>query len=101
LFRKSRTWKRNCFKKTRVNSIFKNDKREVEKYPEEVRLRIAGRTKNKTYATRVGNELETLYTNGPSAGGGVSKGVKEIISVASILIPKKDVDIKIQLEEVE
>ncbi|MBG0763390.1 MAG: DUF1446 domain-containing protein [Tissierellales bacterium] len=84
-----------------VNSIFKNDKREVEKYPEEVRLRIAGRTKNKTYATRVGNELETLYTNGPSAGGGVSKGVKEIISVASILIPKKDVDIKIQLEEVE
>lgn len=84
-----------------VNSIFKNDEREVEKYPEEVRLRIAGRTKNKTYATRVGNELETLYTNGPSAGGGASKSVKEIISVASILIPKKDVDIKIQLEEVE
>ncbi len=84
-----------------VNSIFKNEDRKITGYPEEVRLRIAGRTKNKTFATRIGNELETLYTNGPSAGGGVNKSVKEIVSVASILIPKKDVEIKVVVEEVE
>lgn len=84
-----------------VNSIFKKEDRKVENYPEEVRLRIAGRTTNKEYATRIGNEVETLYTNGPSAGGGVSKGVKEIISVASILVPKKDVEVEVKIEEVK
>ena len=38
--------------------------------PYEVRVRVAGRTENLREAVRIGNEVETLYTNGPAAGGG-------------------------------
>src|SRR6201747_2475862 len=37
--------------------------------PYEVRVRVAGRTENLREAIRIGNEVETLYTNGPAAGG--------------------------------
>ena len=38
--------------------------------PYEVRVRVAGRTENLREAVRIGNEVETLYTNGPAGGGG-------------------------------
>ncbi len=38
--------------------------------PYEVRVRVTGRTENLREAVRVGNEVETLYTNGPAGGGG-------------------------------
>jgi len=41
--------------------------------PYEVRVRVAGRTENLREAIRIGNEVETLYTNGPAAGGGAFK----------------------------
>lgn len=83
-----------------VNSMYKNSKREPINYPEEVRLRVVGRTKNKEDAMRIGNEVETLYTNGPAGGGGAYKLVKEVISVASILVPREDISINIFCEEV-
>jgi hypothetical protein len=36
----------------------------------------------------VANEVEALYTNGPASGGGASKSVREVIAVASILMPR-------------
>ena len=36
--------------------------------PYEVRVRVAGRTESLREAVRIGNEVETLYTNGPAAG---------------------------------
>ncbi|WP_026896114.1 acyclic terpene utilization AtuA family protein [Clostridiisalibacter paucivorans] len=66
----------------------------------EVRLRVAARTKSKENATTIGNEVEALYTNGPAAGGGATKSVKKIISMASIFIPRKDIDTNILYEEV-
>lgn len=57
----------------------------------EVRLRVAGRVATQADALRVGNEVETLYTNGPAGGGGVSKSVREIIAIASVLIPEDSV----------
>ena len=36
--------------------------------PYEVRVRVAGRTENLREAVRIGNEVETLYTNGPAGG---------------------------------
>jgi hypothetical protein len=33
--------------------------------PYEVRVRVTGRTENLREAIRIGNEVETLYTNGP------------------------------------
>jgi hypothetical protein len=38
--------------------------------PYEVRIRVAGRTDSLAEAQRIGEEIETLYTNGPAAGGG-------------------------------
>lgn len=83
-----------------INSIFKNNSREIANYPEEVRLRVAARTKDRKNAVKIGNEVETLYTNGPCSGGGAAKYVKEIISVASILVPRKDIEVKVILKEV-
>jgi hypothetical protein len=54
--------------------------------PYEVRLRVAARTGNMQEAIRVGNEVETLYTNGPAGGGGATKSAREIISIRSVLV---------------
>ncbi|MGO9117685.1 MAG: acyclic terpene utilization AtuA family protein [Desulfomonilaceae bacterium] len=56
--------------------------------PYEVRLRVAGRTSKMQEAIRVGNEVETLYTNGPAGGGGVMKAAREVIAMVSTLIPR-------------
>ena len=57
--------------------------------PYEVRVRVAGRTENLREAVRIGNEVETLYTNGPAAGGGASKSARDVVAVASVLLPRE------------
>jgi hypothetical protein len=54
--------------------------------PYEVRVRVAGRTNSMAEAVRIGNEVETLYTNGPAGGGGVTKTAREVIAVQSVLL---------------
>lgn len=68
--------------------------------PAEVRLRVAARTKDRENAEIIGNEVEALYTNGPAGGGGAVKSVREIISIASILIPREDIQIHVDYMEV-
>lgn len=67
--------------------------------PYEVRLRVAGRTASPEEATRIGNEVETLYTNGPASGGGVTKQVREVLGVLSTLIPRERVRPSVQVLE--
>jgi hypothetical protein len=57
--------------------------------PYEVRVRVAGRTESLREAVRIGNEVETLYTNGPAAGGGVTKSARDVVAVASVLLPRE------------
>src|SRR5882757_3397837 len=57
--------------------------------PYEVRVRVAGRTENLREAIRIGNEVETLYTNGPAAGGGAWKSARDVVAVASVLLPRE------------
>ena len=57
--------------------------------PYEVRVRVSGRTESLREAIRIGNEVETLYTNGPAAGGGAWKSAREVIAVASVLLPRE------------
>ncbi|MEX5585370.1 acyclic terpene utilization AtuA family protein [Pseudomonas lurida] len=64
--------------------------------PWEVRLRVAARCAARSDAVRVGNEVETLYTNGPSGGGGASKSVRQVVAVASILLPRGAVNPRIE-----
>jgi hypothetical protein len=56
--------------------------------PYEVRVRVAGRTENLREAVRIGNEVETLYTNGPAAGGGAWKSARDVVAVGSVLLPR-------------
>jgi hypothetical protein len=57
--------------------------------PYEVRIRVTGRTDNLREAVRIGNEVETLYTNGPAGGGGASKSAHDVVAVASVLLPRE------------
>ncbi len=57
--------------------------------PYEVRVRVAGRTETLREAVRIGNEVETLYTNGPAAGGGAFKSARDVVAVASVLLPRE------------
>jgi hypothetical protein len=57
--------------------------------PYEVRLRVSGRTATHAEAVRIGNEVETLYTNGPAGGGGATKAAREIVAVQSVLLPSE------------
>lgn len=80
-----------------VNSLYCNSVSEhiSDAVPVEVRIRVAARTKNRANAELVANEVEALYTNGPAGGGGAVKSVREIISVASILIPREDIHVHV------
>jgi hypothetical protein len=81
-----------------VNSLSKD---QVEETPSEIRIRVALRTKTKEEAITVGQQLEALYTNGPAAGGGASKSVKEIIAVQSILIDENLPTIQLTTKTIE
>jgi hypothetical protein len=56
--------------------------------PYEVRARVVARCATRDEAERVANEVETLYTNGPAGGGGVTKSVREIVGVVSTFVPR-------------
>ncbi len=67
--------------------------------PYEVRARVAARCSTAGEALLVGNEVETLYTNGPAGGGGVMKAVKEVLAMDSALIPRSQVHATLTLLE--
>lgn len=56
--------------------------------PDEIRVRIAARTDTAEQAVMIGREVDTLYTNGPAGGGGVSRQVRNVLAIASILMPR-------------
>lgn len=70
-----------------VNSLH-GDTLSQSSQPYEVRVRVAARCNAKADAAKVGNEVETLYTNGPAGGGGATKSVKEILAMDSTLISR-------------
>ncbi len=83
-----------------VNSLYWADDSDKQE-PDEVRVRLAVRAKDKMTAQRVGEEVEALYTNGPAGGCGVVKSVNEVLSVASMLIHRSDVQPHVYIREVK
>lgn len=65
----------------------------------EIRVRFAARCPDKFNAERICREVEALYLNGPSGGGGVVTSFKKIVAVASTLVPKQLVDTKVEIIE--
>ena len=68
--------------------------------PYEVRARVVGRTDSADEAQRIGNEVETLYTNGPAGGGGATRQVREVVAVASAFLRRERVSTAVQVLEV-
>jgi hypothetical protein len=67
--------------------------------PYEVRLRIAGRSADREKAATIGEEVESLWCNGPAGGGGARKDVREQIGIVSCLIPREKVKAKVTVFE--
>ena len=65
--------------------------------PYEVRLRVAGRSANRADAAAVGEEVQTLYTNGPYGGASDFMQVREVIGVRSILLERERVKIDVRV----
>jgi hypothetical protein len=68
--------------------------------PYEVRLRVVGRTTTVSDAERIGQEVESLYTNGPAGGAGVTKATRAVLSVASTFVPRDRVRTDVRIEVV-
>jgi hypothetical protein len=67
--------------------------------PREVRVRVVGRTDSLAEATRIGNEVESLYLNGPAGGGGATKSAREIVGIRSTLLPERLVTTAVHVVE--
>lgn len=65
----------------------------------DLRLRYGARCADKPTASQVTQEVEALYLCGPAAGGGVTKTIKEIIAIASTLVPADAVPVRATLLE--
>jgi len=57
----------------------------------EARIRVVGRTDSLKDAIRIGNEVETLWLNGPAGGGGAWKSAREVIAAVSTLLPRSEI----------
>jgi hypothetical protein len=66
--------------------------------PYEVRARVAARTRTHADAVRIGREVEALYTNGPSGGGGATAAVREVLAIASVFVPRERVRYRVTVE---
>lgn len=80
-----------------VNSLHGDD-RSAGHDPYEVRVRVAGRTSSMAEAVRIGNEVETLYTNGPAGGAGAWKSTREVVAMVSALLPRSMVSPSVRYE---
>ena len=67
-----------------------------DRQPYEVRARLALRCATQAQAQVVGREVEALYLNGPAGGGGVTQSVREVIAVASVLLPREAAAVGLQ-----
>jgi Acyclic terpene utilisation family protein AtuA len=56
--------------------------------PYEIRVRAAAKAPSASQAALIGEEVEALYTNGPAGGGGVRKGVNEVIGIVSVFLDR-------------
>jgi hypothetical protein len=67
--------------------------------PYEVRLRFAGRARNRRDAVRLGNEVETLVGKGPCSSSLPRAYVREVLAIYSCLIPRTAVTPQVVLQD--
>lgn len=82
-----------------VNAMHRDSLAASNAQPYEVRIRVAGRTDSLAEATRIANEVESLYTCGPAGGGGAFKSARDIVAVVSTFLPREAVQPSIHFGE--
>jgi len=81
-----------------VNSVHRGPLAGSGAEPPEARIRVVGRTDTLKDAVRIGNEVETLWLNGPAGGGGAWKSARRVIAVVSTLFPRSEVSTSVTYE---
>ena len=66
----------------------------------EVRLRVAVRTDNREDAVLLNHETQCLYINGAAGSSGISARVSRVLAVNNIIIPRNDIDVHVEMEEI-
>ena len=67
--------------------------------PYEVRLRLAGRTRDRKAAHAIGFETRAMHMHGPGGAGGASEPrVREVLAVKSVLLPRRLVNPQVGIE---
>jgi len=84
----------NSLYKTNISDIFSPEGHS------EIRLRVSGRTKKLADAMLISQEVDYLYTNGPAGSSGIESGVREVLSIGAIIIPRDDIIAEITYREV-
>ena len=67
----------------------------------EVRMRYAARCRDMVTARAIGEEVEALYLSGPAGGGGATKSIREVLAIASTLMPAERVSPTFEIKEAE
>lgn len=67
--------------------------------PYEIRLRVAAMADNLETASIVGEEIESLYTNGPAGGGGARKYTNEVLGIVSTMVPRDIITAEVVVKE--
>ena len=59
--------------------------------PLELRVRVAAHTRDRETLELIANEVDALTIGGPANCGGLSRSIKELVAVLSVLIPREDI----------
>ena len=82
-----------------INSLHGAASLPMKEPPYEVRLRFAGRAKNRRDAVKLGNEVETLVGKGPCSSSLPRQYVREVLAIYSCLIPRSAVQPRVVFAE--
>lgn len=80
-----------------LNSVHRNEINNYTSLPYEIRLRVAGKAQTPKDAALIGEEVESLYTNGLAGGGGVRKQVSEVVGIVSTLIDRNKIESQVTI----
>ena len=76
-----------------------HDQVEIRPEPYEVRLRLAGRTRERKAAHAIGFEVRAMHMHGPGgAGGACEPRVRDVLAVKSVLLPRNLVNPQVVVE---
>lgn len=83
-----------------VNALYGPAAPEPAAEPNEVVLRVAARGPSADEVAKPGLEMDALCVNGPAGSAGHRKRIREVVAVASLLLPRERVSHKVSMEVV-